>query len=235
MNELIKVFDSLESTNQTAKEFAKSGAEHGTVIIADSQTAGKGRYGRTFYSPPGHGIYMSMILNRPLSLATAFAAVSVCEAIEAVSEKRPQIKWVNDVFLDGKKIGGILTEAISGIPRIVIGIGINFSTPVMEFPEELRQTTGSLFPNGNATTTRNDLAAQMINRIVAPEKQTGEKEILEQYKKRLMMLGKTISVIAPNETYEALAVDIDEAGRLIVKKNTGEWQTLSAGEISVRM
>lgn len=239
----IYVYPSLESTNKTAKEMAISDAGHGTIIIADRQTAGKGRYGRDFFSPPLSGIYISFILrseqlrlNEP-TLVTSFAAVSVCEAIEAISEKKPQIKWVNDIFLDGKKICGILTEAVTdyesgNIPWIVAGIGINFSTSATAFPEELREIAGAVFTRGNPPVTRNRLAAEVVNRIMDPENQS---DLTDRYKKRLMMLGKTVLVTGAGvtEPYEATAVDIDGAGRLVVKKDNGETLSLSSGEIRI--
>jgi len=246
----IHVYDSLETTNKTAKEMAISGAEHGTIIIADSQTAGRGRYDRKFHSPPGHGIYMSFVLRTTKfwfdtpTLVTSFAAVSVCEAIETVTEKKPQIKWVNDVFLDGKKICGISTEAVTdfesgNIEWIVNGIGINFSTPTKDFPEELRNIAGSVFSEENPaspTITRNHLAAELINRMLAIETQHDAKEMLKKYKQRLMMIGKKITVIGiGDEPYEATAIDIDDIGRLIVTKDTGETRVLNSGEISTRM
>jgi BirA family biotin operon repressor/biotin-[acetyl-CoA-carboxylase] ligase len=243
--ENIFVYDRLESTNKTAKEMALSGAEHGTVVIADCQTAGKGRYGRTFHSPPNHGLYMSMIL-RPAqycfstpTMITAFAAVSVCEAIEAISRKTPKIKWVNDIFLDGKKICGILTEAVTdfesgNIQWIVVGIGINYSTPIMDFPEDLRHIAGAVFEIGTPPATRNHLASEIVNRIVIPKNRHDEKVMLEKYKQRMFMLGKTVLVTSAAESYEAVAVDVDTAGRLVVKKADGELLSLSAGEINIR-
>jgi len=261
----ILIYDSIESTNKTAKEMAVSGAEHGTVLIANYQTAGRGRKGRSFHSPPDHGLYMSFILH-PMrfclstpSLMTAFAAVSVCESIEAISDKTPQIKWVNDVFIDGKKVCGILTEAVTdtgsdNIHSIIVGIGINFSTPAMAFPDDLRHIAGSIFPAdslsadgppadspsaskssaGNPTVTRNLLASEIINRIVAPGDQHNEKAMLEKYKHRMFMLGKTVYVSGTDVEFEAVAVDIDDAGRLIVKRDNGELLSLSSGEISIR-
>ena len=235
----------LASTNQSAKELAVAGAEHGTVIIADGQTAGRGRYGRQFHSPPGKGIYMSFILHpahlklKTPTLITAFAAVAVCEAIEAVTKKAPRIKWVNDIYVDEKKICGILTEAVTdlesgGIQWVVVGIGINFSTPDIDFPEAIRQVAGSIFPNGQPTTTRNHLIAEVINRVLERGDRFNEDEILDRYRERLLMLGKKVFVVGAQETYEATAIDIDQDGRLIVKKESGEVQSLYAGEISIR-
>ena len=244
--ERIKTYKSLQSTNKTAKEMAVSGAEHCTVIIADSQTEGKGRFERRFFSPPGQGIYMSFVMLPrqlwfdTLTLVTAFAAVSVCEAIEAVSEKKPKIKWVNDILLDNRKICGISTEAVSDFESgsfqwIVLGIGVNFNTPSAAFPEDLRQIAGSVFFEGGSPITRNHLAAEIVNRITAPEKPRDEKRILEKYKSRLSTIGEKITVLGIGAApYEAIAVGIDDIGRLIVKKSSGETLSLSAGEISIR-
>ena len=241
----IYVYDRLESTNKTAKEMAISGAEHGTVIIADCQTAGKGRYGRSFHSPPNHGLYMSIII-QPMqysfsapTLITAFAAVTVCEAIEAVSDNTPKIKWVNDIFLDGKKVCGILTEAVTDFESgntqwIVVGIGINYSTPATEFPEDLQHIAGSVFGSDTPPATRNRLAAEIVNSFFIQENKYDEKAMLEKYKQRMFMLGKTVLVTGTAEPYEAMAVDVDSNGHLVVQKSTGELLSLSAGEISIR-
>ena len=240
----ILIYDSLESTNITAKDMALSGSEHGTVIIANSQTAGKGRHGKSFYSPPDFGLYISFILDLEKSdfkiptLITAFAAVSVCEAIEAISEKTPLIKWVNDIFLDGKKICGILTESVTSvdnpaIQRVILGIGVNFSTPAEKFPKELQQAAGSLFKAEKPHTTRNHLAAEIISRIIFPKSQT-EQKMLEKYRQRMLLLGKPVLVTGAEESYEAIAVEIDDTGRLIVKKSNGELIPLSSGEVSIK-
>lgn len=239
--EKIKIYKSLESTNKTAKEMAVSGAEHGTVVIADSQTMGRGRYSRSFFSPSG-GLYMSVVLRpeslpfeKPLSV-TAFAAVSVCEAIESISEIKPTIKWVNDIFIDGKKACGILTEAVTdiesgGLDWIVLGIGINVCISGEDFPEELRSTAISIFPDKKISGVRNKLAAEIINRLLGRETLPSEAEIYKKYKERLMMLGKEITVIQNNVEYKAVASDIDAAGHLIVKNKNGEVITLYSGEI----
>jgi len=265
----IFIYNSLESTNITAKELAAKGAKHGTVLIADSQTAGKGRYGRSFFSPPGHGLYMSFILQPEFfgyentTLITAFAAVAVCEAIEAITDtpvagksiksKTPQIKWVNDVFINGKKVCGILTESVissdsSVIPWIVLGIGVNFKTPKAGFPEDLQKIAGCIFENEKPTVSRNRLAAEIINRLVFPvtnqvsrndktccfEKAALEKTMLENYKQRMFLLGKPIIVTGVGDSFEAIATDIDDLGQLIVKKDNGELLTLNSGEVCIR-
>jgi len=241
----INIFSTLESTNKTAKEMAIQGYDHGTVIIADSQTAGKGRLGRLFHSPSGSGIYLSFIL-LPESLAfenptavTAFAAVAVCEAIETVTEKTPKIKWVNDIFLDGIKICGILTEAISDLENksfqwIVLGIGINVNTSIDDFPEELRDIAGSIYPDGQIPITRNKLAAALINNILGEPRYGSEQALYEKYKDYLFIIGQKIMVTDRQNTYEATAMDINSVGHLIVKKENGEIVTLVSGEVSIR-
>jgi len=225
------------STSDTAKEMAVTGAEHGTIVIAEHQTAGRGRHGRSFYSPGAQGIYMSLILSPAHlglslpTLVTAFAAVVVCETIETICAKTPQIKWVNDVFLDGKKICGILTEAVG--EWVVVGIGINFSTAQADLPEDLRGIAGAIFSSGNPSVSRNRLAGEVISRILAGQPD-GREKLLEKYKQRLMMLGKKVLVTGAAQPYEATALDIDDTGRLIVRKDTGEVLSLNSGEISIR-
>jgi BirA family biotin operon repressor/biotin-[acetyl-CoA-carboxylase] ligase len=247
-NAKISVYPSVDSTNTIAKQ--ATDAEHGTVIIADSQTAGKGRYGRDFFSPPGHGIYMSLILRRPQiwlsapTMVTSFTAVAVCEAIEKLCPgKTPKIKWVNDIFLNGKKICGISTEAatdfVTGeIDRIIVGIGINFTTPD-NIPSEFKNIIGAVYgENEPPETTRNQLTAEILNNMAALDTQANQSEakLIENYKTRMLMLGEIITVTstATNQSYQATALDIDNTGQLIIKKESGEIATLSSGEISIR-
>ena len=238
----IQVHQSVDSTNTIAKELAAKGAAHGTVIIADEQTAGRGRYGRSFFSPPGHGIYMSFVLDpaklgvETPGLITTYAAVVVCESIEAVCGKSPKVKWVNDLFLRERKICGISAEAVvsleSGILQwIVVGIGINF-TLSGSLPAELRSIVGAVFEEELPNTTRNRLAAEVTNRLVGPT--YDQTEIIDRYRQRLFILRKKVRVEGAAEPYEATALDIDETGGLLVKNEQGEIITLSAGEISIR-
>lgn len=240
----IQVHKSLESTNKTAKEMAVAGAEHGTIIIADCQTMGRGRYSRNFFSPSGGGLYMSIVL-RPEAMhfknptsVTAFAAVSVCEAIESISTKVPRIKWVNDIFIDGKKVCGILTEAVTdfesgGLDWVVLGIGINVHTRTEDFPCDLQSIATSIYPDEKMSGMRNRLSAEIINRILGFETLPSETEIFEKYKKRLMVLGKKITVIQNQVEYKATAIDVDSVGHLVVKNESGEHITLSSGEIRI--
>ncbi len=241
----IQIYKSLDSTNKTAKEAAIAGAEHGTVIISDCQTRGRGRYSRTYFSPSGSGLYMSIILRpevlhfeNPTSV-TAFAAVAVCEAIESISKKAPKIKWVNDVFIDGKKVCGILTEAVTDFESghldwIVLGIGINVYIRTEDFPGDLQSLATSIYPDEKVPGIRNKLSAEIINRILGFEAPPNEAEIFEKYKKRLMMLREKITVIQDQTEYKATAIDVDPVGHLIVKKENGDLITLSSGEIRIQ-
>lgn len=241
--ENIKIYKTLESTNKTAKEMAVAGAEHGTVIIADSQTKGRGRYSRSYFSPSG-GLYMSIILRpevlnfeNPTSV-TAFAAVAVCEAIESISEKTPKIKWVNDILIDGKKVCGILTEAVTdfesgSLDWIVLGIGINVYIKTEDFPDDLQSLATSIFPNEKMFGVRNKLSAEIINRILGYDITPREAEIFRKYKNRLAMLGNQVTVIQNKIEYKAAVIDIDAAGHLVVKNENGEIITVSSGEIRV--
>jgi len=242
--ENIKVYPAVDSTNREAKEQAADGAVHGTVIIADRQTQGKGRFNRDFYSPPGSGLYMSFILFQNAmgftspTAVTVYAAVCACEAIEKACAVNPVIKWVNDLYLYGRKIAGILAEATydsnnRGIDKIILGIGINISTKNEDFPEDIRQRAGSLCPEGHLPVSRNILAAGIINRILSPEKPK-EPEIMKRYRKRLFMLGYDVIVSQGNERYKAKALDIDESGCLLVQREDGEILKLLSGEVSIQ-
>ena len=239
----VVVHDVVESTNTIAKEMAVAGAAHGTVVIAKEQTAGRGRYNRVFASPAGSGIYMSFILRpaewlmKNILLATHHAAVCVCEAIEAVTTKQPKIKWVNDVFLAGRKVCGISTEAMTDfesgqIAWIVVGIGINHTQP-MCLPPEFREIVGAVFSDGEPLVTKNKLAAEVINRVVFPLYDV-ESELIAEYRKRMLAIGQVVEVKDENP-YNALVIDVEEAGRLVVRRESGEVEVLQAGEISINV
>lgn len=252
----LKLYDSVDSTNNVAKEMAVTGAEHGTVVLANVQTKGRGRYGRSFFSPSGHGIYMTFILQPDthwpveIPLITLFAGVIICEAIEALcnsfcdcsngngiqSEKKsPKVKWVNDVFLDGKKICGILTEAVTDqksgtIQRVIVGIGINFTAS--DLPVEIKHIAGSVFGQEHPSFTRNQLVAEIINRLLSPTYSANE--IIDKYRQRLFILGKKVKVEGQESQYEATVLNVDSMGRLLVKNMSGDLITLSAGEVSIK-
>lgn len=254
MTDRVHVFKSVESTNLTAKRMALDGAPAGTVVIAEEQTKGRGRMGRSFYSPPAGGIYMSFILKPRFDAAksvliTTAASVAVCKAIETITGISCRIKWVNDIYLGEKKICGILTEAVTDfesghIEYIVLGIGINYSTDRSVFPKELSGIAGSLFESAPADgVTRNRLIAEVINQVLEVNEKLETREFVHEYKNRSFVLGKEILVIPTaglardgslSEGIPATAVDIDKDGGLVVRYRDGSVQTLNSGEISIR-
>jgi BirA family biotin operon repressor/biotin-[acetyl-CoA-carboxylase] ligase len=173
---LIRIYDVANSTNRIAKEMAIAGAAHGTIVIANEQTEGRGRKDHSFYSPKG-GLYLSIIL-RPEFLKTLLpdeitiqTGTAVCDSIEALAGVRPTLKPINDLFIYDKKICGILTEAgtefeTGDIQWIVVGIGINFDSDISAFPSDIKNIATSLFSPNQATITRNQLAAEIIQKIV---------------------------------------------------------------------
>ena len=242
LSEKIQVFSLVDSTNNVGKQLALQKAEDGTVVIANEQSAGKGRRGRSFYSPPGCGIYLS-ILNRPdLStddavLITTATSVAVCRAIETVTGKKIEIKWVNDLFESGKKICGILTEAVSDfesgrIECVVIGIGVNFV--LAQLPDELKNIVGALYESKPEHISRNMLVAEIINQMSDLNDMIRTRNYIEEYKKRSLVLGKQIRILGEREEL-ADAVDIDRSGGLVVKKIDGRQDVLRSGEISIRL
>lgn len=252
LTDRIHVFKTVESTNLTAKKMALDGAPFGTVVIAEEQTRGKGRMGRSFYSPPGSGIYMSFILKPRTDMAksvliTTAASVAVCKAIEVTTGIDCRIKWVNDIYIGEKKICGILTEAVTdfesgGIEYIVCGIGINYSTV---FPDDLSAIAGSLFEKQSEKgfVSRNRLIGEVINQVLDIYENIESKKFIEEYKSRSFVLGKEIHIIptAGQDTERnlaggipAAAVDIDCDGGLVVRYRDGSVGTLNSGEISIR-
>lgn len=240
---MIHRFDSLDSTNVRAKAMALEGAPHGTVVIADHQTAGRGRLGRSFHSPAGSGIYMSIIL-RPecppteLMHLTCAVAVAVCDGVEDALGFRPGIKWINDLVAGGKKLAGILTELhiapTSGlVDHAIVGIGLNCDQRPEDFPPELRSTACSAAMITGGPVHREALIQAIIRQIRAME--LGEKAaILRRYRRDCVTLGKEVAVIRGDTTRYGTALDVDENGALIVRFSDAHQEAVDSGEVSVR-
>lgn len=241
----ILIFEELDSTNRYLKERAAKGEAEGTVVIAESQSAGRGRLGRSFFSPGEKGIYMSVLLKPELSMEqsvriTSMAAVAVAGAIERVSGIRAQIKWVNDIFLNRKKVCGILAEAGMNYEKamldyVVLGIGVNVGC--MEFPEELKQIATSVSNECRQDISRAELIAEILNELEYwyPSLQDGS--FLEESKERSILLGQEIRVLDAASAcgfYMAHALDLDDMGHLLIERD-GERQLLHSGEISIRL
>jgi BirA family transcriptional regulator, biotin operon repressor / biotin---[acetyl-CoA-carboxylase] ligase len=244
-NKRIIAYKTIDSTNLEAKRIVNEDAAFEGVVVAEEQTKGRGRLGRVFFSPSESGLYMSLVL-KPFAdmdnatLITTAAAVAVCQAIEQLTDKKPQIKWVNDIFLDGRKICGILTEGImdmeSGtIGTIILGIGVNFRHPEADFPEEIQHIAGTLFEAKNAELTRNQLAAEVINHFYGLYGNLASRSYLDEYRKRCFILGQQVSFQERKETFQAQAVAIDDNGGLVVAMPNGEEKTITFGEISVKL
>lgn len=230
--------EQVSSTNDFAAEMAKNGAREGLVVLADSQTNGRGRQGRSFYSPEDTGLYMSLVL-RPRELTpasiTAAAAVAVAETLEELSGKKALIKWVNDVFMDGRKVCGILAEGAMtphGVPEYaVLGIGVDLLAPDGGYPPELETVAGAVFSPGQVW-SKEAVAAGILNRFW--ELYRDSTELHQRYKARCFVLGKTVTVLGAVPRL-ATAVGLDEAFRLMVRLEDGTVKALDSGEISVTL
>lgn len=230
------------STNALVRQCAAEGAQEGLILLANQQTRGRGRLGREFYSPPDTGLYMSILL-RPAELSptqavriTSMAAVAVCRAMELQTGRQPRIKWVNDILLNGKKVCGILTEGSfqleSGtLDDVVLGVGLNVYPPAGGFPEEIRETAGSVLFE-QVDDGKNRLAAEFLNQFFHIYR-GGEPDYVESYRQRSMVIGKNIHVITSDTQRSAHALDIDRECRLIVRYEDGSIDQLSSAEISI--
>ena len=238
-------FDSIDSTNTRARELARQGAPHGTVLIADHQTGGRGRRGRSFHSPAGSGIYMSVILRphcapQQIMHLTCAAAVAMCDAVASAVGFRPSIKWTNDLVCGKRKIAGVLTELgfdnRGNVDFAVIGIGINCCQQEADFPEDIRSIAGSLTSISGQSIDRAVVAAAMMDALYRMDAEllTGKAHILNRYRKDCITLGKEISLVRGEEIRHGTALDIDDAGALIVRFPDGTAEAVNSGEVSVR-
>lgn len=241
------------STNTLLKEEARAGESAGKVLIALEQTAGKGRLGRSFYSPKSSGLYISLLLRPDLTpdratLLTTAAAVAVAQAIEEITDEPVDIKWVNDVYRNGRKLCGILTEAgLTPDGRLdfaVVGIGINLTEPEGGFPENIKSIAGALYrsPDDCPPCIHARLAAAILNHFMVYYEQLPATAFLPEYRKRSFLLGQDIYVIEAltpegqpiSEPRLARALAIDEELRLVVTYPDGSQEALATGEVSVR-
>lgn len=239
-------FDSIGSTNTLAKELAAQGAPQGTVLIADHQTGGRGRRGRSFHSPAGTGIYMSVILRpdcspQELMHLTCAAAVALCDAVEVSCGIRPGIKWTNDLVIGKRKLAGILTElGLSPDGKVdyaIIGIGINCCQSESDFPKEIRSIAGSLHSVTGSAIDRAKVAATMIdalyrmNAVLLTEKAS----ILNRYRADCITIGKEISLVkADGSVRHGTAAGVDDNGALLVRFPDNSTEAVNSGEVSVR-
>ena len=233
----VYVYDTLESSNRTAKLLALDGAPHGTLVLTSHQSAGRGRLGRRFESPAGKGVYCSVLLRPEMPAASAQAAtISAAVAVKALCGLELAIKWVNDLYYQGKKVCGILTEAGTDLESgrlewLVVGIGLNLTSTAADWPAELAAKAGSLYPGGPAPVSRAALAGAVARELLAL---CPGFDCLDEYRTRCFVPGHWVTVCAENETYAAKALAIDNEGRLVIRRENGREEALRCGEVTTR-
>lgn len=238
-------FPTLGSTNDHLRALAKAGAPAGTAVLADHQTGGHGRRGRSFHSPEGVGVYLSLLL-RPdcppaeLMHLTCAVAVAMCDAVEGAAGFRPGIKWTNDLVFEKRKLGGILTEIgfnqKGNVDWAILGIGINCCQQSCDFPEDIRDMAGSLSMVSGKPIDRAKVAAAMLEALETMSQQliSRKAEILSRYRLDCMTLNRDVVLVRGDEKRYGHALDIDDSGALVVRFEDGHTETVNSGEISVR-
>lgn len=240
----IIIHDVASSSNTIAKELASKGAKEGTVVIVKSQTAGRGRLGRSFISNSENGLYMSIILRPKISAdkcvdITASASVAVLEAIEITSNRKAQIKWVNDIYIDDKKVCGILTESAYNYEKneldyVICGIGVNILPPQNGFDKEIKDIAGAIFEKKAPSEYKSILCARIIDIFLKYYSKLEEKTYLNVYREKSNIIGKEVDVYRGNEIFKGVAIDINDNAELVVKKENGEISVFNSGEARVR-
>ncbi|CAI2718081.1 biotin--[acetyl-CoA-carboxylase] ligase [Nitrospina watsonii] len=235
--------DELESTNDLAKKLLADGAEEGTLVLADTQTRGKGRLGRSWFSEKGTGLYFSLILKPALPREqhpslTLMAAVATVEALQPFSPHPITLKWPNDILLNQRKLGGILSEQVLApgdtVSGVVVGIGINVNQT--RFPEELAAVATSLYIETREQPERSDIFSFIINYLYKYYQillEDGASPILSRWRQNSRMLGSSILLRQGAETHTGVAIDLDAAGRLVVRLNSGEVRAFDGGEVTL--
>ncbi len=235
----------VDSTNTLAKELAAQGAPHASVVLAECQTAGRGRLGRNFSSPLGTGLYMSIILKGDAvknsgMLVTCAAAVAVCKSLELVANKGDiGIKWVNDLYIHEKKCCGILCEATADvqtntIDSIIVGIGLNLYEPKDGFDDVIKDIATAIFKREERV-EKCKLAADIVNRLTQMLSANDSGAFMGDYIKRNIVPGKDVLVLQASASYSARATRINLDGSLEVKLPSGEVKSLSFGEVSLKL
>ena len=241
----IQFFNTITSTNDVLKQLASQGAPEGTVLVADCQTGGRGRLGRSFLSPSGVGIYLSVLLRPSCSPSalmhlTCASASATCDAVERAAGFRPGIKWTNDIVYQSRKLSGTLTELSihpdGSTAYAVIGTGINCNQSMEDFPPEIREIAASIKMISGREIDRSLVAARLIDAWydMSRELLTNQKGILAAYRRDCVTLGRKISVLQKDSVRHGTALDVDEAGALIVRFEDGTVETVNSGEVSVR-
>ena len=239
----ITIFEELDSTNNYLKKLGSKGEKENQLVIASSQTGGRGRMGRTFYSPNGTGIYFSLLLHPEFSaekslFLTVMAAVSVAETVMKYNKNDVKIKWVNDVYIDGKKVCGILTEgsiyADKELEYAVVGIGINVIAPENGFPDEIEDIATAIFPGNTEENIKEKIVSEVVNRFFKMYKGF-DTNYIKRYREYSYLIGKDINIISGENIRPATVIDITDDCHLLVKNESGELEEISSGDVSVRL
>ena len=241
--QIVHFYDT-SSTNNEAKRLAADDAVEGTIVVSEAQTLGRGRLNRGWFSPPGGGVWVSVILRPPFPpqeapKCTLMAAVATVEAIREASGLNCGIKWPNDILWQGRKLVGILTEMsaeMDAINHIVIGMGINVNIEAAEIPRELKETATSVLMESGAAVSRIDLfikVLECLEELYLLVKTEGFAAVLAAWRQESITLGRMVNVIAPDKSFAGKAVDIDADGALLVETDQGVERVL-AGDVSIR-
>lgn len=232
----------IDSTNNRALELAADGYPEGTVVVAETQTAGRGRRGRTWYSPPRHGLYLSVILRpqlpvREIPRVSLVIGVAVAETLEAAFQLPARIKWPNDILINNRKIAGVLSEVVTGsqgIDCIVTGIGLNINNPLQDFPGDLRTAPTSVLAEKETPVSRVRVLQELLMHLETRYYQLLEGNfngILDKGKSLSTIIGKEVEYDSQNGPAIGQAVDIDDNGFLLVKDKSGKIHTVISGEV----
>ena len=239
----IEIFNELDSTNTYLKKIGSNGEKENQLVIALSQTGGRGRMGRSFYSPNDTGIYFSLLIHPEFSaekslFLTVMAAVSVAETVMKYNKNDVKIKWVNDIYIDGKKVCGILTEgAVNSNKKIdyaVVGIGINVIAPENGFPDDIKDIATAIFPGNTEEYIKEKIVADVVNRFFSMYN-GDDKDYIRRYKEYSYLTGKEINIISGDKTRPATVIDITDDCHLLVRNINGEIEEISSGDVSVRL
>lgn len=258
----VQVEKMVDSTNNVLKQYVAGGEKRDMVLLAEEQSAGRGRRGRSFYSPEGTGLYLSLLLHPDVgpeegTMLTTLTAVAAAKAVERIIGEQVQIKWVNDVWLRGKKISGILTEGSASLEEgkleyVVVGIGINIYEPAGGFPEEIKEVAGAVFTHDIAQENlRNRLSVDFLTNFMDYYQTFPSRDYLEEYRRRCFVVGKRVRIVTPGGTpgkalqntegkeipdrEYAFALGVDDACHLKVQYDDGTIDFLSSGEISIKL
>lgn len=239
----ITVKECSESTNNDVKALAREGAGEGRVVVACTQTEGKGRLGRSFFSPDGTGVYMSVLLRPEIkpedaTLITTAAAVSVCKALNKMGADNCGIKWVNDIYIDGRKVCGILAEAgfdaDCNVDYIVLGVGLNVYAPYGGFPDDIKDIAGAVFSEEKEN-MRNIFAGEFLNSFFEFYGNIADRKHVQEYKKLCFLYGCEVDVVIGANVRRAKVLGLDDNCGLRVEYSNGESSVLTSGEVSLKV